>query len=209
MDLKDMTPKHIRFRPEKKIPELTSFTVMISRGMGKVRSFSFSSRFLFWASVIFTLYIVVSAVGISLYLKGLWNETVQSDRVKQLAYETEETKRSLYQARQRLKLLEETIYNLRGKEKKEAGTPRPGASRPVREESMARERSQDIPVEEASSESPLAIEQLTTQRSGERLSVKFRLQGTPRLTRPDSGPTPGWTSKTASLSTINEDRRLM
>ena len=180
-DVKDMPPKQINQRPEKKIPELSSLTVMISRGLGKVRSFSFSSRFLLWASIIFILYIVGSAVGIYLYFGELRNETVQSERVTQLAYQTKETQRALYQARQRLKLLEDTIYKLHGEEKKETGTSKPEVSHPAREESVSQEKTRNSPAEEASPEPVVTIQRLTTKRSGERFSVNFRLD----RTRPD------------------------
>ncbi|MFO7599414.1 MAG: hypothetical protein R6X27_06340 [Candidatus Desulfacyla sp.] len=170
-----MPPKQIHQRPEKIIPELSSFTVMISRGLGKVRSFSFSSRFLLWASIIFTLYIIVSAVGIYLYLGELRKETVQSDRVKQLAYETQETRRALYQARQRLKLLEDTIYNMQGTGQKEIGTPKSEVSHPGREESVSEAEARNSSAEESSFEPLVTIQGLTTKRSGERLSVNFRL----------------------------------
>jgi len=170
-----MPVKQINRRPKKKIPELSSFTVMISRGTGKVRSLSFSSRFLLWASVIFTLYLVVSGVAISLYLKDLWNETVQLDQIEQLADETEETRRALYQARQRLKLLEDTVDALQGKEKKEAGTPKTEASDPVREESTSPDKAGYSPAEGAPPEPVVIIQGLATKRIGERLSVAFRL----------------------------------
>jgi len=173
-----MPPKQTNERPEKKIPELSSFTVMISRGLGKVRSFSFSSRFLLWASIIFTLYIVGSAVGIYLYFGELRNEMVQSERVTQLAYETKETQRALYQARQRLKLLEDTIYKLQGEEKKETGTSKPVVSHPVREERVSQGKAGNSAAEEASPEPVITMQRLTTKRRGERLSVNFRLDRT-------------------------------
>jgi hypothetical protein len=170
-----MVSKRIRPRPEKKIPELTSFTVMISQGIGKVWSFTFSARFLFWALLIFALYIFVSTVGMSLYLKELWNETIQSDQVKQLAYETEETKRTLYQARQRLKLLEEALSNPKGKANKRAEISKSQIPKAVQEEARSHEKALDTPGREASSEPFLTIERMTTRRSTDRFSVKFRL----------------------------------
>lgn len=170
-----MPPTQQNASPEKKVSELSYFTVMISRGLGKVRSFSFSSAFLFWASVVFILYIAASVVGISLYFGTLRKETVQSDRVKQLACETEETKRALYQARQRLKLLEDTIYRMQGKDRKRADISKSQTPKAIQKEAISNETAGDNPVRDASSDPLLAIERLTTKRSNGRLSVRFRL----------------------------------
>jgi len=170
-----MLPGQQNGSPGKKPAELSSFTVMISRGLGKVRSFSFTSRFLFLASIIFILYIAASVVGISLYFGALRKETIQADRVEKLVDETEETKRALYQARQRLKLLEDTICRIQGKEKKKAEILKPEAPKPVREEAVSQRKAEDNPAREASPEPLLGIERLTTKSSDGRLSVKFRL----------------------------------
>ncbi len=170
-----MPSTQTELRPEKKVPDLSIFTVMISRGMGKVRSFSISSRFLILASVIFALYIVVSVVVISLYFGELRTQTVQSDLVQQLAHETEETRQALYQARQRLRFLEDYICKSEGKEKKEAGIPVPETVNSVPEGPVPQADTLETPAEEESREPLVTIEQLTTKRSGGRLSVKFRL----------------------------------
>jgi len=166
----------IKQQPNKKSPELSVFTVMISRGLGKVRSFSFSSRFLLWASIIFVLYIIGSAMGTCLYLGELGDDMDQSERVKQLANETEETRRELYQARQRLKLLEDTLHTLQGKEKKEVGAPKTEDSHGA--STVSEEKVQNGPEGEASPEPLVTIQRLRVKRNGERFSVNFRLART-------------------------------
>jgi hypothetical protein len=168
----------IKQQPNKKSPELSVFTVMISRGLGKVRTFSFSSRFLLWASIIFVLYIIGSAMGTSLYFSGLSDDMDQSERVKQLANETEETRRELYQARQRLKLLEDTLYTLQGKEKKELGAPNTEDSHPASTISVSEEKVRNSPEGEPSPEPLVTIQRLRVKKNGERFSVNFRLART-------------------------------
>jgi len=114
-------------------------------------------------------------MGIYLYLGELRKETVCSDRVKRLAYETQDTRRALYQVRQRLKLLEDATHNLQGNEQIEIGTPKSEVSHPGREESVSEGEARSSSVEESSFEPLVAIQGLRTKRSGERLSVNFRL----------------------------------
>ena len=153
----------------------SSFTVMISRGLGKVRGFNISSRLLFWATVVFMLYLVLSTVAISRYFGELRSNTIQLDLLQQLQNEIEDTKRTLYRARQRLKFLEEYVGNPQGKQEKQVESHEPGDINPVPTEPVIQEETFERPDEADPAESAVDIKNLTTRWRGERLSVKFRL----------------------------------
>ena len=160
---------------EKKRSSHYPFSVMIVRGLGKVRSFNISSRFLFWATLVFVLYLVFSAVAISRYFGELRSNTVQLDLLQQLQNEIEDTKNTLYQARQRLKFLEDYIGNSEGKQKKQVESLAPEIINPLPTEPVIQEETLERPDEADPAEPVVDIKNLTTKRRGERLSVKFRL----------------------------------
>lgn len=173
---------------QKKRSSDSSFSVMIARGLGKVRSFNISSRLLFWATVVFVLYMVFSAVAISRYFGELRSNTVQLKFLQQLQNEIEATKRTLYQARQHLKFLEDYIGNSEGKQEKQVESPGPEIINPVPTNPVIQEETLERPDEANPVEPVVDIKNLTTKRRGERLSVKFRLI----KIRPDRDPIKGY-----------------
>jgi len=160
---------------EKKRSSDSFFSVMIARGSGKVRSFNISSRLLFWATVVFVVYLVLSAVAISRYFGELRSNTVQLDLLQQLQNEVEDTKKTLYRARQRLKFLEDYIGNSQGKQEKQVESPGSEIINPVPSNPLIQEETLKMPDETEPAESVVDIKNLTTRRRGGRLSVKFRL----------------------------------
>ena len=162
-------------RKKKRSSDSSSFTVMISRGLGKVLSFTISSRLLFWATVVFMLYLIFSAFGISLYFGKLKSNTVQLDLLQQMQNEIEDTKRTLYQARQRLKFLEDYIGNSQGKQENQAESPGPEIISPTPTNPVIQEQTPETFDETDPAESVVDIKNLTTKRGWGRISVKFRL----------------------------------
>ena len=162
-------------RREKKRSSDSSFSVMIARGLGKIRSFNISSRLLFWATLVFVLYMVFSAVAISRYFGELRSNTVQLALLQQLQDEIEGTKKTLYRARQRLKLLEDHIGNSQGKQGKQTESLEPGDINPVPAKPVIQEETFGSPDEADPVEPVVEIRNLTTKRRGEGLSVTFRL----------------------------------
>ena len=158
-----------------RLSDSSSFTVMISRGLGKVRGFNISSRLLIWATVVFLLYLVLSAVAISRYFGELRSNSVQLDLLQQLQDEIETTKKTLYRARQRLKLLEDYTGNPQGKQERQVESLEPGNINPVPAKPVIQEEAFKRPDEVDPAESAVDIKNLTTKWRGERLSVKFRL----------------------------------
>ena len=172
-------PRVKRLLEKIKSSDSSSFTVMISRGLGKVRSFNISSRLLLCSTVVFVLYLVFSTVAISRYFGELRSNTVQLKFLQQLQNEIEDTKKTLYRARQRLKLLEDHIGNSQGKQEKQIesletgdikGDIGPVPTTPVIQEGTFTKPDEADPVGPV-----IEIRNLTTKRKGERLSVKFRL----------------------------------
>lgn len=160
---------------EKKGSSDSSFSVMIVRGLGKVRSFNISPRLLLWSTVVFVLYLVCSAVAISRYFGELKSNAVQLDLLQQLQGEIEDTKKTLYRARQRLKFLEDHIGSSQGKQEKQIETPGPEITNPVPTKPLNKKETRKRLDEVDPVEPVVDIKNLTTKRSGERLSVKFRL----------------------------------
>ena len=160
---------------EKKRASDSFFSVMISRGLGKVRSFNISSRLLFWTTVVFVLYMVFSTVAITRYFGELRSNTIQLNLLQQLQNEIETTKKTLYRARQRLKLLEDYVGNSQGKQEKQVESLEPGDINPTPTKPVIQEETFERPDEAAPVGSLVEIKNLTTKKRGERLSVKFRL----------------------------------
>ena len=158
-----------------RLSDSSSFTVMISRGLGKVRGFNISSRLLIWATVVFLLYLVLSAVAISRYFGELKSNSVQLELLQQLQDEIETTKKTLYRARQRLKFLEDYTGNPQGKQEKQVESLESEMINPNPTNPVIQEETLERPDEAVPAEPVVDIKNLTTKRSGERLSVEFRL----------------------------------
>ena len=168
-------PRVKRLLEKIKSSDSSSFTVMISRGLGKVRSFNISSRLLLWSTVVFMLYLVFSTVAITRYFGELRSNTVQLALLQDLQNEIEGTKKTLYRAKQRLKLLEDHIGNSQGKQEKQTESLEPGDINPVPAKPVIQEETFTKP-DEADPVGPVVeIRNLTTKSRGGRLSVKFRL----------------------------------
>jgi len=160
---------------EKKSSSASSFTVMISRGLGKVRGFNIPSTLLFWSAIALVLYVVFSAVAISRYFGELRSNRVQVGLLQQLRHEVEATKRTLYQARQRLKFLEDHIGSSQRKQAEQAESLGTEMTNPVSVHPVIREIGRERPDKVDPAESVVDIKNLTTERRGGWLSVKFRL----------------------------------
>jgi len=168
--------KQWRWRDKKKrVSDSSFFTVMISRGLGKVRGFNISSSLVFWSALVLLLYLVFSTVAISRYFGELKSDTAQSDLLQQLQNEIEGTKKTLYQARQRLKFLEDYIVNSQKKQKKQVESPGPEIISPGPANPVIQGKTLGRPDEAVPATSVVDIKNLKTERRGGRLSVKFRL----------------------------------
>ncbi|MBW2353308.1 MAG: hypothetical protein JRF51_08800 [Deltaproteobacteria bacterium] len=179
------------------------FSVMVLRGLGRVRTFNISSRLLIGAGVAVGLYTVLSLVAIFHYFGDLGTRGDRLDLLAQLEHEIEVTKKKLYGARQRLKFLEDYVGGAEGKDGKQTERPGPEMTEPAPVEGKSREKNLK-PAERGGPSGPVVgVRNLTTRKTGNRLSVKFRLV----KVKPDGNQTTGYIFMIAS-DTASDPPRL-
>ena len=96
---------------KEKRPRTSVFHIMISRGVGQVRSFSLSPFIIFVSFVFFALYIVASIFVINDYFDKLHTNKYQLVKLERLQKQAENTRRLLFRSEQRLALMEEYVNN--------------------------------------------------------------------------------------------------
>ena len=87
------------------------FHIMISRGVGQVRSFSLSPFFIFVSFVFFALFIVASVFVINDYFEKLRTNKFQLVKLERLQKQLKNTRRLLFASEQRLALMEGYVHN--------------------------------------------------------------------------------------------------
>jgi len=155
------------------------FTVMIVRDVGKVRSFRISSRFLFWTSLLIALSILAFFLIINEYLDELRTNRAQSECLKRLQQEIENTKSALNRSKQHLALLDSYIKHSEvGNEKpateKPEPTSKPEKVEPTKDKPTVEHASGKKTVKE-SKEKLADIKDLVIRKEGTRLMVSFNL----------------------------------
>jgi len=182
-----MTRKNKRPKPVKeKQPHDAVFHVMVSKGVGKIRSFSLSPRLLFVSVLFFACYIIVSLFIINDYFDKHRTNKAQRLKIDRLQTHVEHVRKRLYQSEQRVILL-----------KKYEKKPTPDvkiASEPVRPDPIASTPPEEtvaddvIEVEDDSGETlqenRVEIKDLVTRKEEGKLTVRFRIVNT------DQGDTP-------------------
>jgi len=176
-----MTRKNKSSKPVKeKQPHDAVFHVMVSKGVGKVRSFSLSPRILFVSLLFFVCYIIVSLFIINDYFDKRRANKAQLLKIERLQKEVENVRKHLYQSEQRVILLKN--YEKKSKSDVEISLE------PVRPEIIASKTAEetvaddDIEVEDDSEETLqnalVEIKDLTTQKNEGKLTVSFRIVNT-------------------------------
>jgi len=96
---------------EKREPGIkpTDLNFMVVKGTGRVRRFKISSRLLTFAFIFFLAYVVVSLFGINRYLTLRLQTKDQAQQILRMKSELTTLKHKLYEARQRLALLEHPV----------------------------------------------------------------------------------------------------
>jgi hypothetical protein len=197
-DYRNKAPFSIRKeRPQKKGHHHSAqWTIMIGRGVGKVRSFKVSSRILFWATLFFGLYIIASIFVFNDYFGEICESRAQMKELENLKAEIEETKIAHYQAQQRLVILQGYVERLKGgqieeQESSESDQIKDKTENPAKPpiKAVSATKSEHIgenadkpiktPVKAASKEKPLdtkvTIKDLETWREGANLRANFKL----------------------------------
>ena len=181
---KKMTRQNQRPKPVKgKRPHESAFHVMVSRGVGKVRSFSLSPRILLVSLLFLACYIIVSLFIINGYFDKLRTNKDQLIKIDRLQKQIENTRKLLYQSEQRVILLKKHDKNSK---------PEVAISlEPVRPEKIELEKTEeagDVEAEDALEEAPkeatVEIKDLATRKEEGKLTVSFKIVNT------DQGDTP-------------------
>ena len=150
------------------------FHIMISRGVGKVKSFSLSPFIIFVSFVFFALYIVASIFVINDYFDKLRTNKYQLVKLERLQKQVENTRRLLFRSEQRLGLMEEYVNNAK-----------PGIEisrkpvQPEETESLTVEPADKIGSDEGFQEEPkedvVDIKDVATSKEGAKLTVSFKI----------------------------------
>ena len=168
----------------------SDFHIMISKGMGKVRSFSLSSRILFMSALFFVLYIIASIFVFHGYFDKLRETEDQSQKIQRLYTQLESTRMALYRSQQRLVLYEghghqdkssdESSPNAVGNAETTAYDSNLAASIEAAEGSEPQSEAQSV-------EAKVEIQDFATQREEERLTVSFKITKTEESEEPLRG----------------------
>ncbi len=151
-----------------KTPELNNVTVMASKGLGRMWSFNVNFWLLLGIVTVLVLYFLFSL----LLLVWYFGEHRQENLLVNLEKDFQETQRALYQAKQRLKFLENYIDPSKipaERPKKTAKTESPPG-----ENGTATGRSK-MPVESGIQKPIVSIKELKINRRRANLSVNFKL----------------------------------
>jgi len=97
--------KDIRRRSKNK----ERLTVMIFKGVGKVRTFKISSHFLLWVSLFFVFYIVATIFLTNLFINYYRQNRILADENAELRAMIIKTKKSLEESKQHIALLDDYI----------------------------------------------------------------------------------------------------
>jgi hypothetical protein len=173
-----MTRQNQRPKPVKeKRPHESTFHVMVSRGVGKVRSFSLSPRILLVSLLFFACYIIVSLFVINDYFDKLRTNKAQLIKIDRLQKQVENARKLLYQSEQRVILLK--------KHDKNSKSDVAISLEPVRPEKIELKKAEeagDIEAEDTLEEGPqevtVEITDLTTLKKEGKLTVTFKIVNT-------------------------------
>jgi hypothetical protein len=160
-------------------------TVTIMRSIGRIRTFKIARRTIFFASVFFFIYIIVSLFIINDYFDLRNVNNTQSERIRQLENELSKIGKILLRSKQHLALLEDYIRNAetgREQEMKFASNgnlKEKGMIRRVKKESKGglEERSERL----------VDVTDVVIQREGYLLTIDFKLVNVQRGKNPVGG----------------------
>jgi len=151
-----------------KAPELNNVTVMASKGLGRVWIFNVNFWLLLGIVTVLVLYFLFSLLVLVWYFDGQHQENL----LGKLEKDFQETQSALYQARQRLKFVENYIdpSKIPAESPKKPAQPQlpPG-------DNKTSTGSSKMPAELGIQKSVVSIKELKINRRGGNLSVNFKL----------------------------------
>lgn len=175
---KKITRQNQRSKPakEKRLHE-SAFHVMVSRGVGKVRSFSLSPRILLVALLFFTCYIIVSLFVINDYFDKLRTNEAQLIKIDRLQKQVKNTRKLLYQSEQRVIILKKHDKNSNSDVAISLEPVRPKEIELKKAEEAGDIEAEDT-LEEAPQEAVVEIKDLATRKEEGKLTVSFKIVNT-------------------------------
>jgi hypothetical protein len=141
---------------------------MVAGRTGKVRSYGFSPRLLFWAALFLLAYLPLSVLAINRYLELRHSHGVQTKAIALLEEELEEHRRALARSNQHTAFLQHYVRHLEEASEQAIDTLKSEKPATKRAESSTGEK----PSRAAES---VSIEDLAIQKQGSRMLVSFRL----------------------------------
>jgi hypothetical protein len=164
-----------------KTHELNNVSVMASKGLGRVWSFNINFWVLMGIAAALIFYLIFSFMLLVWY----FDEHHQKSLLGKLEQDFKQTQKALYQAKQRLKFLENYIDPSKIPTESPKKTPKPQS--PPRQPETATVGSHKIETESAVQNTLVSIEELETDRRGTTLSVSFKLARSRHGTTPIRG----------------------
>lgn len=174
---------------KEKRPHASTFHIMISRGVGKVRNFSLSPGIIFVSFVFFVLYIIASVFVINDYFDKLHINRDQSVKLERLQKQMENTRKLLFRSEQRLALMEEYVNNTKSGVKispvhpveTESAKAEPANKMKAKEglqegpkEDLLETKAEDG-LQEESKEGLVEIKDVATSKEDAKLTVSFKI----------------------------------
>ncbi|MFZ0450918.1 MAG: hypothetical protein WAL98_16905 [Desulfatiglandaceae bacterium] len=173
----------------------TDLSIMIMKEIGKVRRFQISSRLLFWSSLFFASYIVVSIFAVNAYFEKRRENTSLEKKVTMAREAASDSKRELLRLQQHLAVLEDYIHLIenpgdktgRAKDPEASGKPQPAEAPPPSGTSAAHESLQIkaalsspelVRAEREPAGKAVAIQDFAVNLENTRMTVSFKLVNT-------------------------------
>jgi len=165
---------------ERKIPPVANkaqkdnrLTIMIIRGVDKVRSFRISSRILFLVTIFFLIFTTSSIVYLNKYFKYFYindENTIQTKKIERLTSEVSKSKKLIQRSKEQITFLEEYIHNLERERKPFEDENRQGKSVGRVAEDLTEDRDQG-----EKSTDVVDIKDMVVQKDSSRMTVRFKL----------------------------------
>jgi len=167
----------------KKAPERSHFTIMISKGSRKVKSFRISSRMWFGCIFLIGLWILSSFLCLALYVDTKRTGKFQEALVEKLQEQLRRTEDEFISTKESLKLMEESLdfskssaldqeKNRDLEHAKYQEKQVKGLQATVNKSNLSKNR---IPERKAGQEEEVGIQKFAINRNGKELSVHFRI----------------------------------
>lgn len=152
-------------------------TVMILRGVGKVRSFRISPHLFIWAALFFLAYILCSVLIINKYIGLRKQSAIQSQKIGVLETRSMRDEKDLIRSKQHIALLEDYIQSLENPKKEAPTTPKTEGTPTKKAAPVQAEKSRPAQPEEITS-TMVDVKDLVIQKDQTKMRINFKLVNT-------------------------------